>query len=195
MNTYRCPNCKKVFSQEEMDAVFCPHCPTTLCECVMRKEREDVRSFSPRAAEWIRTLFCCGVLTWIFARLLLPFWLRGTEPDAAGLLLLGPVWCGVSAPLFRLLARGEYSVRTGILGAGMWLFTFLVWRLPDCCNGRRCSGLFRGDISRSVSERKRTGSAICFRRGKSSNHCAEYRKNGFIRLIIPVSGIYYKIFG
>ncbi len=125
MNTYRCPNCKKVFSQEEMDAVFCPHCPTTLCECVMRKEREDVRSFSPRAAEWIRTLFCCGVLTWIFARLLLPFWLRGTEPDAAGLLLLGPVWCGVSAPLFRLLARGEYSVRTGILGAGMWLFTFL----------------------------------------------------------------------
>lgn len=147
MSTYRCPNCKRVFSQEEMDAVFCPYCPTTLCECVMKKDREDGRSFfSPRAEEWIRTLFCCGVLTWIFVRLLLPFWMSVPEPDAVGLLLLGPVWCGVSAPLFRLLARGEYSVRTGILGAGMWLFTFLfvlVVTLASYSDRVTAAGLFQ----------------------------------------------------
>ncbi len=126
MSTYRCPNCKRVFEHEEMEAIFCPHCPTTLCECVLKRDDEGKKRDARlrKIFEWTKTLFVCAVLAWIFCRLILPLWM-GPCPAAAGLLFLGPLWCCVSAPLFRLFAGEEFSVRTGILGTAVWFFTFV----------------------------------------------------------------------
>lgn len=122
MSTYRCPNCKKTFQHEDVEAIFCPHCPTTLCECILKGPGKGSRAAGIGVR--IKTVLLCGLMAWIFWTLLLPVWL-GPRPDAVGLILLGPIWCCVSNPLFRLFARDEYSVRTGIFAAAAWLFSFL----------------------------------------------------------------------
>lgn len=126
MSTYRCPNCKKVFEKEDMEAVFCPHCPTTLCECIRKRTEESApeKQNLRKILLCLKTLLLSAFLAWVFCFLILPLWM-GPEPSATGLLLLGPLWCCVSAPLFRLFAGEEFSVRTGILAAAFWLFTFL----------------------------------------------------------------------